>query len=111
MEHGVSALPDANGFFGQISGFRVTYDSSKPSGQRVVSIVLDGGEAVPNDAGTSYTLATSDFIASGGDGYTMLADNDGTSRDKMAEVLLEHMKSLGTLEPVTDGRLTDVAQP
>jgi hypothetical protein len=37
----------------------------------------------------------------------MLADNDGTSREKMADVLLEHIRTLGTLTPATDGRITN----
>jgi 5'-nucleotidase len=112
MEHSVAELPNPSGRFGQVSGIRVVYDSSKPAGQRVESITLaDGGAPVPNDASATYSLATADFINSGGDGYTMLADGAGTTRDKMAEVLLAHVKSLATLEPETDGRLTDKAAP
>jgi 5'-nucleotidase len=108
LEHSVEALPAANGWFGQISGFRFTFDSSKPAGSRVVSVTLDGGAAIAKD-GTVYTLATSDFIAAGGDGYTMLADGQGVSREKMAEILQAHIQSLGTLTPATEGRIVDVA--
>lgn len=111
MEHSVEGLPEAKGWFGQISGFKVTYDSSKPAGQRVVSIDLEAGGAIPNSDTQTYTFATSDFIATGGDGYTMLADNDGTSRDKMADVLLSHIKTVGTLSSAKAGRLVDLAHP
>lgn len=110
MEHSVEALPAANGWFGQVSGFKVTFDSSKPVGQRVVSIVLDDGGAVAKD-GATLTMATSDFIDAGGDGYGMLAGGDGVSRDKMADVLLEHIKGVATLHPETQGRLVDLNAP
>jgi 2',3'-cyclic-nucleotide 2'-phosphodiesterase (5'-nucleotidase family) len=73
-----------------------------------VSVTLDGGEPIPNDQ-TTYTLATSDFLATGGDGYTMLADGQGVSRDKMADVLSEHIRTLSTLAPAVDGRIRDLA--
>jgi 5'-nucleotidase len=110
LEHSVEALPAANGWFGQISGFKFTFDSSKPAGMRVASVTLDDGTTIANDD-TVYTLATSDFIAAGGDGYVMLADGQGTSREKMAEILQEHIRSVGTLSPASAGRITDVATP
>lgn len=109
MEHSVSALPQPQGFFGQISGFKVTFDSSKPAGERVVSIVLDDGTPVVNDGSQKLSMATSDFIDAGGDGYTMLVPSDGTSRDKMADVLRDHLKNVGTASTAIDGRLHDVA--
>lgn len=109
MEHSVSGLPMPNGFFGQISGFKVAYDTSKPAGQRIVSIKLDDETPIPNDDSAKYSLTTSDFVASGGDGYTMLAGGDGTTRDKAADVLLAYLQAHNTLSPKTDGRLQDVA--
>lgn len=110
LEHSVEALPSANGWFGQISGFRFVFDSTKPAGSRVTSVTLDDGTPILADE-VRYTMATSDFIAAGGDGYTMLADGDGTSREKMADVLLDHLRALGTLTPATDGRITDQPSP
>ena len=40
----------------------------------------------------------------------MLADGDGTSREKMADILLEHIRDLAELSPVVEGRLVDQAQ-
>ena len=56
-------------------------------------------------------MATSDFIDAGGDGYSFLAGGDGVSRDKMAEILLDHIRSLGTLTPTPADRLVDLAPP
>lgn len=108
MEHSVSMLPAAAGFFAQISGFKVVFDTRLPAGQRVVSIELDDGTPITNDAAMKLTMATSDFLDTGGDGYSMLVPTDGVSRDKMADVLLEHIQTLQNLTPVTAGRLTDL---
>jgi 5'-nucleotidase len=107
MEHSVEALPLANGWFGQISGFKVTFDSSKAVGARILTIALDDGTPVGKDE-TRYTMATSDFVDVGGDGYTMLVGSDGVSRDKMADVLLAHIKGLGTVSETLAGRLVDL---
>ncbi len=107
LEHSVAAIPAASGRFGQISGFRFTYDSRLPAGDRVVSVTLDDGTPVLPDA-TVYTLATNDFLNDGGDGYAMLADGEGVTREVMADVLLEHIRERGTVTPVVDGRIRNL---
>lgn len=106
LEHGFSSLPAANGRFPQVSGFKVEYDVSRPVGSRVVSLTLSDGSPIVD--GVHYTLATNDFLAAGGDGYAMLADGSGVTRDVMATALAEHMRAAGLLRPVIDGRLTRV---
>jgi 2',3'-cyclic-nucleotide 2'-phosphodiesterase (5'-nucleotidase family) len=53
-----------------VSGLRVRVDPSRPAGQRVTHLTLDDGRIVEDSA--TYTLATTDFIATGGSGYAML---------------------------------------
>lgn len=108
LENSVSMIPSDSGRFGQISGFRFTYDSSLPAGSRLVSVTLDGGSPILPD-GTIYTLATNDFVNAGGDDYTMLADGQGVTREVMADVVLEHIRGLGTITPTTEGRITNLA--
>lgn len=110
LEHSVSAAPNAFGGFLQISGFRFTYDSTKPAGSRVQAVTLDDGTPIPPDS-TTYTAATNDFTNAGGDGYTMLADGQGTTRNIMANDLMDYIQSLGTITPATDGRIDDLARP
>jgi 5'-nucleotidase len=107
LEHGVAAMPSANGRFPQISGFRFTYDVALPPGSRVLSVELDDGTPILPD-GTLYTLATNDFVNAGGDGYTMLSADPGDSvtREVMADVLLEHIQEAGTITPTIEGRIT-----
>lgn len=63
---------DGNGpnqVLGPSRGFAYAYDLSRPVGSRIVSMTLDGK---PIDPAASYRVTTSDFLASGGDTYTVL---------------------------------------
>ncbi|NLC05888.1 MAG: bifunctional metallophosphatase/5'-nucleotidase, partial [Erysipelothrix sp.] len=71
-EEGELVLGQAGGFL-QVSGVKVIYNSAKPEGSRIEGIWFErdtGLEAL--DLAKSYVLATNDFLAVGGDGYTML---------------------------------------
>jgi 5'-nucleotidase len=114
LEHGIECVNATGGLnatcvpgtgkFPQISGFRFTFDPTRTAGSRVVSVSLNDGTPILPDA-TTYTFATNDFTNAGGDGYRMFADGQGTTRDLMANVLLEYMRGK-TLTPTTDGRIT-----
>lgn len=107
LEHSVTPLPAANGRFAQISGFSFTFDSSLPPGSRVVSVTMNDGTPILPD-GTIYTFATNDFVNAGGDGYTMFADGQGTTREVLADVVVTYIEGLGTITPVIEGRIVDV---
>ncbi|MED4126936.1 bifunctional UDP-sugar hydrolase/5'-nucleotidase [Shouchella miscanthi] len=65
IEHGIRGYPLENGKFPHVSGMKVTvkWEEGTPV---VDAIKLDGGTFNPS---SWYTVATSDFIYSGGDGY------------------------------------------
>ncbi|KAF0189072.1 MAG: hypothetical protein FD168_1291 [Desulfobulbaceae bacterium] len=67
LEHGVSGVERGEGRFPQVSGMGFVFDSRRPVGQRIVSVTIGGR---PLDRQQEYTVATLDFMASGGDGYT-----------------------------------------
>ncbi|MDR0952468.1 MAG: bifunctional metallophosphatase/5'-nucleotidase [Oscillospiraceae bacterium] len=69
LEHSVSVYPQAQGGFMQVSGLKFIFDPAKPAGERILYIEV-GGKRLEDTR--EYTLTTNDFIASGGDGYTML---------------------------------------
>jgi hypothetical protein len=73
MENGLQFAPGVDGRFPQISGMDVVYDQEKPAGQRVVSITINGNKLDLTAKTTIYKLATHDFMANGGDGYTAIA--------------------------------------
>jgi 5'-nucleotidase / UDP-sugar diphosphatase len=116
FEVSVKNAPQENGGFLHVSGGRVTYDSSKPTGQRVVSVELlneDGTYTAIEDAKT-YTVATNAFTAKGGDGFDMFAKAyaEGRVTDLGLsdwENFAEHLTSGITIPTETEGRIVDAA--
>jgi 5'-nucleotidase len=58
----------------QISGLTYVYDSALPVGSRVVEVRRDG---VPLDIGATYSVTANNFIATGGDGFTVFLGATG----------------------------------
>ncbi|MEW4353465.1 cell surface ecto-5'-nucleotidase Nt5e [Streptococcus pneumoniae] len=88
-------LLEASGGFLQIAGAKVYYDTNLPAEKRVLAIEIkdpETGKYEPLDVKKTYYLATNDFLAAGGDGYTMLggAREEGPSMD---EVFAEFLKT------------------
>jgi hypothetical protein len=107
LENGVSTYPTNNNGFPQISGFSFTFKAGNAAGSRVLSVALLGGGAILKNT-TTYTFATNDFLNAGGDGYTMLNDGMGTSREILAQVVADYIQNLGTITPTIGGRMTVV---
>ncbi|MET3558186.1 5'-nucleotidase [Streptococcus rupicaprae] len=78
----------AAGFYLQVSGARVYYNPLAEAKSRVLKVEIlnpDTGTYTPLDKEKTYYLATNDFVAAGGDGYTMLggAREEGPSMDEV----------------------------
>jgi len=71
LEHGVSRLEEPVGSFPQVSGLTFTYSRSAPAGSRVKDVTVGGR---PLDPQKGYLVATVDFLAAGGDGYTVFGE-------------------------------------
>ena len=94
--------------FLQVSGLKFSFDSREPVGSRIKSVELLNGTPIAKDA-TTYTATVNDFMSNGGDGYTILADGQGVSREVMYDVVLEYVKGTGPLAPKIEGRITNLA--
>ncbi len=70
LEHGYSKLPETNGGYSQ-TDLQVVYSKSAPAGSRILRVLLNGKVLDKSDTTTIYKVATNDFMAAGGDGYTM----------------------------------------
>lgn len=109
LEHGFSKVEEGAGRFPSISGMTVTWSRSAPAGQRVRSVTV-GGKLLDPEA--TYTLATNDFVARGGDGYAVFKETvqmiDATSARFMAAMVMEFVAAAGEVAPKTDGRVTAV---
>src|SRR2546425_324292 len=75
LEHAVAGdRPD-----GHVSGIELWYDPKQRPGRRIGKATLADGKGI--EGGRSYTLAVSDFLATGGSGYTMLVGSPAVDVD------------------------------
>jgi 5'-nucleotidase / UDP-sugar diphosphatase len=108
VEEGVSRVEDAAGRFPQVSGLRFVFDARQPRGSRVVEISIGGK---PLDPAATYTLATSDYLMAGGDGYASLTKGrpiiDASGGPLMATVVSDYIAARGTVSPGVEGRIVE----
>ena len=106
MEAGYRGGPESQGYFPQVSGFRVCVDRSRAEFDRIVSL------QVPTEAGwleieddREYTLVVADFVYRGGDGYAI-------PRDRFASRPASELKYL-VLDAIlrAQGQGTPVGEP
>ena len=105
MEHAAGVT---NGVLQVSHGFEMRYDSALPAGQRVRSMTLHGAP-VRDDA--TYRIATSSFLAEGGDGFT--AFQAGTRRVLMgghdlAGAIVDHIRKQQDLSHLEEMRVRDL---
>lgn len=89
-------IPSAN--------FSFAYDLSKPAGQRIVTMTLNG-KAV--DPAGRYRVTINNFLASGGDGYSVLTEGTDTFDAGLDLDALEAWLATNPAPPVV-GRMKDL---
>lgn len=104
VEHGLEALPGAEGFFAQWSGLVVTYDVAQPAGSRIVDLTVNGTPYVVDgvlQAGLEpVDVATINFLAAGNDGYDMFEAYDFTSVEtSYQQSLADHLAAANLTAP------------
>lgn len=106
IENGLSRLPAIAGRFPQVSGMRVEYDPQRPAGGRVISIEVGGA---PLDPERMYKVATNDFMARGGDGYTSLTHNAPAvppdDSPRLSNEVMVYLRETGGIRTGVDGRM------
>jgi len=88
LEHGYGSLPAAAGSFAQ-TDLQVLYNIFAEPGNRIFAAYLPNCEMVKKDS-TVYHVATNDFMAAGGYGYTMF-NKVIALRDLMSDVLADYL--------------------
>jgi 5'-nucleotidase len=113
LENGVGGAYPGDGRFPQISGFKFTFDSSKPVGSRIVSVTTLDGTAIAKDS-KEYSLTTLDFLIYGGDGYlNVFSPSQAKVKGALLDIFVDALKAdmaagKVTQVPVADGRTKKV---
>lgn len=92
----------------QFSGLSVQYDKSQPAGARIVKVSLQDGRKL--DFNKTYKVVTNDFLAQGGDGFTMLTQGKHINDRQilLRNLLMDAIKSAGKINIVTDNRFREI---
>jgi 2',3'-cyclic-nucleotide 2'-phosphodiesterase (5'-nucleotidase family) len=106
IENGLSQVEQGAGRFPQVSGLFVAAELAKPAGSRVTSVTV-GGQAL--DDAKTYTVATNDFVANGGDGYTMFKDAKQLvnliDAQLLANQVIDYIAVRGAIAQKVEGRI------
>jgi 5'-nucleotidase / UDP-sugar diphosphatase len=108
LENGVSQVDQEAGRFPQVAGMRYTWNPQAPTGNRIISVeVKSGGSYQPIDSGAIYGVVTIDFVAGGGDGYSVLREAGEVYNTEFVdfEVLRDYVQTNSPLNPVIEGRI------
>lgn len=115
FEHSVSRSYVENEFIGihmlQVSGFKVTFNTTQPVGERVhsVKIKITDAEYENVQLNKLYTVVVPSFLSDGGDGFTMMIKSKRKTQSNgfklldidVIEAYIKHKS------PITDGIITD----
>ena len=94
MEFSLALMGNSKGGFIQFSGMTVTYDPSAEAGHKVLSITVAGVEV---DKTATYSVATSDFVAGGGDGNIFFKGYEKKFGPDTATIFAEYIQSIDTI--------------
>ncbi|EGP19146.1 5'-nucleotidase C-terminal domain-containing protein, partial [Halomonas sp. TD01] len=113
FEIALTNVPDENGGFLQVSaGVELVYDSREPVGERVVSLTITQQAIDPE---RTYTIATNNFTAAGGDSHAVLGAAYEDGRNTIVgntdwQMLRDYLVSLGEVTYRVEGRIVDIAE-
>ena len=113
LENGVGGNYPGDGRFPQISGFKFSFDASKPIGSRIVEVTKLDGTPIAKDS-KEYTLTTLDFLIYGGDGYlNVFSPSKAKVQGALLDVFTDAIKAdmaagKVTQVPAADGRIKKV---
>ena len=103
LEFGVRSYGESLGGFPHVAGIKFVVDPSRPVGDRIISLTINDKAL---DMNKTYTVATNDFIASGGDDYPCFGDIPTLNEySSLEESLANFIKTLGTVNYTKQGRI------
>ncbi|MCB1351368.1 MAG: 5'-nucleotidase C-terminal domain-containing protein [Rhodobacteraceae bacterium] len=113
LENGVSQVEEEAGRFPQVAGLRFTWDADiAPMEGRVTEVMVqEGGAWVPINPDKVYSVATNNFMRSGGDGYVVFRDEGRNAYDYgpgLEDVLADYLQKHPGYAPAADDRITRV---
>jgi 5''-nucleotidase/2'',3''-cyclic phosphodiesterase and related esterases len=93
----------------QLSGLKIKYDSTKPSGSRVLDFTRADGTPIGDNE--TLKVATNDFMATGGDGFAgFKAVSYDNTHILIRDALIDDVRAKKTISTTLDGRIKNMAK-
>ncbi len=109
LEHGVSMAEQEEGRFPQVAGIRFVWNPKSPAGKRItrVEIVSESGNLQLLNPQAIYRVATTNFLASGGDGYRSFAEGKNLLETGylLSDAIAEYITASSPLQIKTENRI------
>jgi 2',3'-cyclic-nucleotide 2'-phosphodiesterase (5'-nucleotidase family) len=106
LENGVSEFETAGGSFPQVSGLDFRFNPKKSVGQRITKVTVGGKPLI---VGKTYSFATLDFLANGGDGYDVLVKTKRITKPTdtvfLTDAITSYFKKNGPVAPKVEHRI------
>ncbi|MSU00219.1 5'-nucleotidase C-terminal domain-containing protein [Tissierella pigra] len=103
LEFGNDSYPEVAGKYPHVAGMTYKIDPNKEVGSRITDLLVNGEKI---DLDKKYKVVTNDFMAVGGDGYTMFAGAPVLAQyGLLSEVIAEYITELGEVAPEVEGRV------
>jgi len=115
LENGVSRAEnpenEGTGRFAQVAGLRFTWNPNQPAGSRVISADVKNADGTysPLDMNAMYKVAANNFIRTGGDDYSMFAEQAVNAYDfgpTLATAVADYITTFSPVAPAVEGRIT-----
>ncbi|MEX3010299.1 bifunctional UDP-sugar hydrolase/5'-nucleotidase [Hoeflea sp. TYP-13] len=110
LENGVSQVEDGAGRFPQVAGMKFTWDAAAEPGQRIVSVMVEGGNGYePLDPAKVYGVVTNNYVRNGGDGYKIFKTDAMNAYDYgpgLEIVVADYLAANGPYKPFVADRIT-----
>jgi 2',3'-cyclic-nucleotide 2'-phosphodiesterase (5'-nucleotidase family) len=115
MMNGLSPKCDtaiSTGRFPQVSGLKIQFSCDVVTKKPIIEGMWKtpdgpGGVEIPILPADTIVIVTNDFMATGGDGYTVLKNGTDIKYpgDLLLDVVIEYIKTFSPVAPVVDGRV------
>lgn len=107
LENGFSLIENEKGRFPSVSGIKVTYNPQAKVGHRVKQVLFNDA---PIELEQVYKVATTDYLADGGDGYMSLKQGvsvqiTALSSPLVSDIFIDYLRSTRQLNFKLDSRL------
>ena len=112
LEEGLSQYQNLKGGFPHVSGMSYSFDPSAKVLQRVKNVTINGKRI---DKSKTYSLATSNFLANGGDGFYALKNTEkrpalSTRPPQISDLVMQAIVNQYDIKPKTDNRIINMAK-